>query len=309
MKQKKVSVIVPMYNVDKYIEECLDSLLQQSYNNYEIILINDGSTDKTLEKCKKYENGKIRIINQSNQGVSIARNNGLMESRGEYILFVDADDVCSKKYIEKLVEALEQENNIDMAICNYTKIIEILDNEKLADNNVIIPSKNLLNEMIQNELKEGYLWNKIFKRSIIENNNIKFENNISVWEDLYFVLEYLLKANKVIRIKDILYYYRTREGSAINRKESLKGLKHKLKILELILKNICKYEDKSSNNVIKKLYITILLKILLIEYKEKIETKDDIKEKIKEIEKIAKTINIGVKNILKYIYLKIMISI
>ena len=238
MENKKVSIIVPVYNVELYIESCLDSLLNQTYSDYEIILINDGSTDGSIEICNKYNDKKIKKINQTNKGVSIARNVGISYATGQYIMFVDADDMVSKNYIENLVASMEKYNT-DMVICKYTKEEDKLVNNESSQNveGKIINANIVLESMIENNLKEGYLWNKIFKKSIINENDLKFKDGVTVWEDLYFVMEYLSKADKICTINETLYYYRTREGSAVNRKETVIELENKIKIMELIMQN------------------------------------------------------------------------
>lgn len=118
----KVSIIVPVYNVEKYLERCLDSLINQSFHDIEILAINDGSTDRSLEILKKYEStdNRIKIINNSNVGVSETRNIGIMESKGEFIVFVDSDDWIDKDMIEKMYKFMVNEKS-DMVISTYIR--------------------------------------------------------------------------------------------------------------------------------------------------------------------------------------------
>ncbi len=304
MKNKKVSIIVPVYNVELYIENCLNSLLNQTYSNYEIILINDGSTDSSIEICNKYNDKKIKKINQINKGVSIARNVGISCATGQYIMFVDADDIVSKNYIENLVTSIEK-SSTDMVICKYTKEKDELMNSESSKNTEgkIINANTILERMIENNLQEGYLWNKIFKKSIIDENFLKFKEGVTVWEDLYFVMEYLSKADKVYTINEKLYYYRTREGSAVNRKETTTELASKIKIMELIMQNYSLIINNKNYSGIKKMYITIILKYLLKINKNN--NKEPIKERLSNVKKIKKNIKIGFKNEIKYFYLKV----
>lgn len=304
MENKKVSIIVPVYNVELCIEDCLDSLLNQTYSNYEIILINDGSTDNSIEICNKYNDKKIKKINQTNKGVSVARNVGISYATGQYIMFVDADDMVSKNYIENLVASIEK-SSTDMVICKYTKEKDELVNNESSQNieGKIINANTILESMIENNLQEGYLWNKIFKKSIIDENFLKFKEGVSVWEDLYFVMEYLSKADKVFTINEKLYYYRTREGSAVNRKETATELAGKIKIMELIMQNYSSIVNNKNYSGIKKIYSTIILKYLLKIKKNN--NKKFIKEKLSKVRKIKKNIKIGLKNEIKYFYLKI----
>lgn len=307
MNNKKVSIIVPFYNVQLYIGDCLKSLLEQTYENYEIVLINDGSTDKSEEICCKFDSKKIIKVYQENQGVSIARNNGISHAKGDYIIFVDSDDIVSKNYISELVNSLEN-FNADMSICNYTDNINEINKVKKVIKSKVVNAKEIHDNIIKNNLKEGYLWNKIFKKDVIERNNLKFQEGIRVWEDLYFVLEYLDKIKNVVILEKNLYYYRARVGSAVNSKETANGLEDKLKILKLILlKNNCKQYEENYNGI-KKLYVTILLKYLMLKANEKeLDQKNLIRTKLKEVSKLKKKVKIGLKNKIKYGYLKIII--
>lgn len=305
MENKKVSIIVPVYNVELYIEDCLNSLLNQTYSNYEIILINDGSTDNSIEICSKYNDQKIKIFNQNNKGVSIARNVGISLATGQYIMFVDADDMVSEKYIENLIKSIE-ETNTDMVVCGYTKEkAELVNKKNLQEiKGEIINANTMLENMMENNLQEGYLWNKIFKKSIINDNSLEFKEGVNVWEDLYFVIEYLSKSDKIFAINEKLYYYRTREGSAVNRKETSTDLVGKVKILELIMKNYNFIINNKNYYGIKRMYVTVLLKYLL---QIKKDNKELIKEKLSIVKKIKKDIKIGFKNEIKYFYLRIIV--
>lgn len=211
MKNYKVkySFIVPIYNSSLYLSECINSILNQDYNNYEIILINDGSTDDSIDICneyrKKYKN--IKLINQKNSGVSIARNNGIQNSNGEYILFVDSDDTIEKNYLSMI------EKNImdDLTCFGYTlfskkgKITCVL-NETLNNNQII-------SDILTSNNIGGYLWNKVFKSTIIKENDLYFEKNIAYCEDLLFVYNYLKCCNSFKYINKSLYNYRLRKSS------------------------------------------------------------------------------------------------
>lgn len=212
MDDKLVSIIIPAYNVEDYIEECVRSVLQQTYKDYEIIIIDDGSTDKTFEICENLKCSKIKIYQQKNEGVSCARNRGMEYANGDYYVFVDADDVVSTKYVETLVRSVR---NVDMAIIGYTCCINEIDKE--TDASIRTFSANvILDKLLCGTDYDGYLWNKIFKSSIIQQNNIQFEQNITIWEDMYFVLEYLKFSKKVNVMGSKLYFYRDREGSTVH---------------------------------------------------------------------------------------------
>ena len=214
MKEELVSIIIPAYNVDEYLEECVQSLLCQTYTNYEIIIIDDGSTDRTYTIGKQLasENTKIKLFHQENQGVSMARNIGMQRANGEYYIFVDADDVVMPRYIEILVACTQKAN---MGIIGYT-----LERERLATEVNLNPAYESAADITENILcgtnYDGYLWNKIFQRTMIKKYKLEFRSNIVVWEDMLFVLEYLQNCNKIAVSDAKLYYYRYREGSAVN---------------------------------------------------------------------------------------------
>jgi len=213
---KKVSIIVPIYNCQQYLKECLDSIINQTYNNIEIILIDDGSTDNSIVMCKYYKKIDSRIILKShtNRGLSITRNVGLKIATGEYIVFVDADDYIEKTYVEELYNAIEKGKN-DMAVCGYTLIyhfskyaVKKLFNEKKEDYS---KKNNNIEEVIfllEEKGMTNFVWNKIFKRDIIEKNNILFKKGFNPVEDIIFNFQYIKKINKIKIIDQSLYYYR-----------------------------------------------------------------------------------------------------
>ena len=214
MEKSFVSIIIPAYNVGSYLEECVNAFLSQTYINYEIIIIDDGSTDDTYTIGEKIalQNNKVKIIHQENQGVSIARNVGIQNACGEYYIFADADDVVAPQYIETLAVCIEKS---DMGMIGYTSNINELSFDVIT-NLVYNRAENVIENILLGTNYDGYLWNKIFRRSIIEKSNLMFRKNITVWEDLLFVLEYLRNCTEVSISDEKLYYYRYREGSAVN---------------------------------------------------------------------------------------------
>lgn len=218
---ERVSIIVPIYNVDLYLEQCIKSLINQTYKNIEIILINDGSTDSSLDICNRFKDmdNRIIVINQLNFGVSVARNNGLKLSNGKYIMFVDADDFVENDYIEKMVLAIE---SADMAICSYKECYKNSIVDKSLNRDEIIDNILAINKMFGRENFGGYLWNKIFKNEIIKKNNIQFQTNIYMCEDMLFVIKYLLKCKNVKLISNKLYNYRMRKSSMVWNQNSQK---------------------------------------------------------------------------------------
>lgn len=255
MEKGLVSVVIPAYNVEKYLEKCVCSLLKQTYKNYEIIIIDDGSTDKTFEVSKMLElrNSKVKAFHQENQGVSVARNQGMQYASGNYYLFVDADDYVSQKYVEALIYCV---NKADMAMVGYTSKTNELE-ENLDDDVCIICAKSMRNQILCGVAYDGYLWNKIFRSDIVKQNGMKFEKNVTVWEDMFFVLEYLKCSKKVHIIKNKLYYYRYREESAVNNLR-IDKYRSKYEIMKK-LKNLMSNESEQCRHKISYLYYETML--------------------------------------------------
>lgn len=209
----RISIIIPVYNCEKYLNRCLDSVLNQTYNELEIILVNDGSTDKTSDICDKYKvkDERIKVIHKENGGVSSARNVGISESSGEYIMFLDSDDWIESNMVEKMYNHISRYDDIDMVMCGCC--LEFSSKEK---NILDIKLKNKTYNSLEEYLKEfsyyrdkgvfGYSVNKIFRSSIIKNNQVLFKK-YSIAEDLFFLYDLLPYCNKIKVIEDSLYHY------------------------------------------------------------------------------------------------------
>ncbi|MGO5070048.1 glycosyltransferase family 2 protein [Roseburia faecis] len=213
-----VSVIVPVYNTEKYIERCLKSLKEQTYKNIEVILIDDGSTDNTLHVCEKYkrEDRRFSFTTKTNTGVSDTRNIGIEKAKGKYVVFVDSDDYVENDYIETLVQGMES-YDVQMACVEY-KIISG-NNQKLhryMEKDVCMNAESAINCLGDQRFFQGYLWNKIFVKDIILNNNLTFDTNIRLCEDMLFCLKYLGSISNVIYLHQAVYNYVQREGSVLN---------------------------------------------------------------------------------------------
>lgn len=242
----KLSIIVPVYNTYKYLDKCLKTLVEQKNVTckYEIIVVNDGSPDNSEEIILKYQKkytNLIKYIKKENGGISSARNEGLKHCKGEYITFVDSDDYVSLDLISTFLNNI---SNNDLFIYGYNEVYE--DSDKCVENiildkNVTMTndSKYILSMIFENKSVRGYGWNKIFKRKIIEDNKLKFDNTITYIEDLLFTIEYINKCEKVSFSKKLLYNYVQRDGSLINSKFNLKKLSS-LKAYERIIDIVSK---------------------------------------------------------------------
>ena len=214
------SVIVPVYNVKPYLSKCLDSILSQTFSDFELIIVDDGSTDGSGEICDEYalKDPRIKVFHQQNGGLSAARNTGLDHASGTYVYFADSDDYLMPELLEKGYEQFKQDCDL-VAINNY----EVnLDGKQYARNHKTgrfdfgTPEKRLdfiLNHLYKYEIS-WEVWDLIFKRSLIEQYNLRyFDNRVIFAEDQYFVICYIAHADSVISIPDPLYVYIKREGS------------------------------------------------------------------------------------------------
>lgn len=210
----KISIIVPVYNSEKYLKRCIDSLIyQKKFNDYEIILINDGSTDNSGRICDEYvkKNKNIKVFHKKNEGVSKARNLGIIEARGEYITFVDSDDYIEENMLYEFSKSIE-DNNSDIIFCgqNNISIINSQKKEYLAykfDNiTVDIFIDKYFMYYYKNFLIQGP-YNKIYKNEIIKCNNLKFDENLKICEDAIFVISCLNNSKSVSSIEGCYYNY------------------------------------------------------------------------------------------------------
>ncbi|WP_294404622.1 glycosyltransferase family 2 protein [uncultured Clostridium sp.] len=221
-----VSVIVPIYNVEKYLRKCIDSLINQTIKDIEIILVNDGSPDNSRAICEEYAEAdkRIKIINKENGGLSSARNAGFNEAESDYILFVDSDDWINKNMIEILLNEIKK-NNADIVQCRYANVIdENVDesiNEKVASK--IIDNIDALRNLYKNDsyLETVVTWNKLYKKSLFD--GIKFPEG-KLNEDEFTTHKLLFKCKKIVLIDAKLYYYRKTPDSITNSKVSIKKL-------------------------------------------------------------------------------------
>ena len=229
MSEMKVSIIIPIYNSEKTLNRLINSVVNQSYKNLEIILINDGSIDNSLKIINSFEkkDKRIKVINQKNQGVSKSRNKGLEVATGEYILFLDSDDYIDKDLI-KIVLSKFKQNKVDLVIYGfYTEIY----GEKLVSNykTCLLKDKQSIKNNLINLWKTHMLynvWNKIYKKEIIDKYNIKFPN-YDYGEDIKFNMCYIEKVQSLYSLKTPLYYYnRENKNSLTNQyRENLFDIK------------------------------------------------------------------------------------
>lgn len=212
----KVSVIMPIYNASNYLRPALESVLAQTLSEIEIICIDDGSTDKSLSIIKEYheKDQRIRIVTENNAGVSTARNKGIIRARGEYLMFLDADDFYEPNLLERLyVEAVK--NELDIAVCEYdvyntkqsrfTPAVTEDHSEILSGGEII--SKSEYPEYIL-QCMSGYVWNKLFRTSLIKDKGLMFAPELYVFEDVHFICTALAYAGRIKGITEVLVHHR-----------------------------------------------------------------------------------------------------
>jgi glycosyltransferase involved in cell wall biosynthesis len=221
MGEKLVSIIIPVYNAEKYISRCLDSIINQSYKNIQIIVIDDGSTDNgvlILDKYKEDDN-RISVYRTENRGVSYARNLGIEKAKGEYFVFVDADDFVQKDMIEKMYYRLLSDGS-DICVCNVwrtngdkSKIQSNRKDEQIVLFNSIEKEEYMITFLLR-QVHAYCVWNKMYKRSLIDKNNIRFAANSEMYpEDMLFNLMYFTGVTRISWISEALYNHIKRKNS------------------------------------------------------------------------------------------------
>ncbi|MBQ8784718.1 MAG: glycosyltransferase family 2 protein [Alphaproteobacteria bacterium] len=263
------SIIIPIYNAEKYLDECLHSIVNQTINNIEIICINDGSTDNSIEIIKKYsiQDDRIKVIDKKNEGTEVARNVGLDTAIGKYIAFLDADDYVKNTYIEKMVEAIET-NYADSVQCNY----KTFGYHQKRKHRLLSIKENGLYEV--NKVYNDLITAALFKKEIIENNKIRIPC-VRYRGDMYFKMCYLMSSNNTYLLSDVLYFYRFHENSLVsiylesNNKARYTYEVEYVKLLKILLK----FMKKSNKTIIWKdriiLHITSSLKRCTVRYGKK----------------------------------------
>ena len=223
IEKDKISVIVPVYNVEKYLNRCVESIINQTYKNLEIILIDDGSTDASSQMCDAYEDNRIVVIHKENEGLGLSRNVGISKATGEYILFVDSDDYLDEDMIENLYTDMK-ENNADTCIGGYKRVYadRVEEYKNIYAGQVFYDEEIISNVLVKMFGKYGKIddhiemsvWKVLFSRDIIINNNIKFPSEKEfISEDIIFDTAYYPKSKRLCISGDIGYNYCDNFGS------------------------------------------------------------------------------------------------
>ncbi len=259
--EELISVIVPVYNSEKTLGRCLNSILQQVYNKIEVICVNDGSQDNSLSILEKFKifDKRIKVISKVNEGVSVARNEGIKVSNGQYILFVDSDDYIEKNMILDLYQAIKKVRG-DIAIEGYREIDQERDIE-VYDYKNCIKKKEFLLKCIQNT--GGVVCSKLYKANLIKQNNILFRKNLSLSEDLIFAIECIKKAERLVQIEEADYVY-DRRNEKYRKVDVIERLKKNITVHDLIVELLEDQEIEGKKEIFKK-RITLIIYVNLLE--------------------------------------------
>ena len=227
----KISIIVPVYNTQDYLETCLDSIVNQTYKNLQILLINDGSTDNSYTICKKYKarDSRIELLNRVNSGQAVARNLGLDYATGDYIAFVDSDDAISLDLFAEMAQIISKNSNVSVfqfpIFLNYTandaRLIRF-------ENQLIKGKKQLLQSLIDKNILSWLVCNKLIKKELL--NKLRFKEKM-IYEDNYFVLDLIAITDSIYICDKGIYYYFKRKNSTTTSKHTLQKEKDTLKVL------------------------------------------------------------------------------
>lgn len=258
-----VSIIIPIYNVEKYLEKCLESIRAQTYQDLEIILVNDGSTDQSLQICEAYaqKDARIHVIDKVNEGVAIARNTGIAHATGDYIAFIDPDDWIEPLMFENMVKAL-QETNSPVCLCDFFKDTQkrsqpkrfefketLLVGEQIVEHliNGMIGMPDLLPKYVY---IMGCVWRGLYRRSFISQHQLHFEPGLSVMEDLVFMVQTLLKCEQVAVVHEPYYHYVQHASSTLHSYND-KMWTDQLKVYELLEASIreARLEEQMRNRL------------------------------------------------------------
>lgn len=212
----KISVVMPIYNAIDYLHIALESVVSQTLRDIEIICVDDGSTDRSLDVLKDFQkrDDRVRIITENNAGPSIARNKGLSRARGEYVIFLDADDFYEPTLLEKMYECAVK-GELDVVIAKFDIYNErkakfesniSSDHSELFADGKVVSASEFPDYIFQ--CTSGYVWNKLYKRSFIADNELSFDPEVRVFEDTYFVMTSIAVANRIGKVREVLMHHR-----------------------------------------------------------------------------------------------------
>ncbi len=252
-----VSIIVPIYNAENYLRRCVDSILNQEYTDFELLLVNDGSTDASGDICEEYgdQDPRVIVIQKENTGVSDSRNRALDRARGKYLQFLDSDDWITPDATRLFVRAAE-EYGCDMVISDFYRVVgERLSTKGDIEEEGVLTREEFAAHMMENpaDFYYGVLWNKLYRRDIVEEHNLRMDTDINWCEDFMFNLEYIRYAKVFYALHAPIYYYVKRKGSLASQGINIsKTVKMKLNVFEYynnFYKHVLEEEDYEKNRL------------------------------------------------------------
>lgn len=286
-----VSIIVPVYNVEKYLEKCLDSLINQTYRNLQIILVDDGSTDGSGTICDRYaaKDDRIQVIHKKQSGVSAARNTGLEAVKGSYICFADSDDWIDEKMIETMYENMVEEK-AQISIIGYDMVWEDGRSQKKSDENAyyVWNQREAIAQWMIQKIFKGFMWDKMFAWEIFA--GIRFPEDRSYMEDVAIGLDLFARAEKVVYSGKIGYHYLQRQGSATNsgfQEREFLGITEAEKMIRFSKNHQGIYDKEAYSRLLINVY-TILERIVLTGSKKDKERIPELKKVLREYRKYIK---------------------
>lgn len=280
-KLKTLSIIIPNYNSGKLLLRCINSILKETSDDYEIVIVDDGSTDNSIQLLP--DNAKIKVFRQENNGVSSARNKGLKNAKAKYIMFVDADDTLSPDWGKEL--AALRTGKADLVVynyCNDCKKITIINQGKkyIADECSMYIEKSL-----KNPTKYMTVWGKFFKSTIIKNNSLKFDPDLRLGEDGQFVLQYLMKAQNIEERPTYMYHYQNNSNSVMRTFDRSK-VKDYLFSLKETRKIIINQKSEKLNHWFS-FYIAMHVNLMMVHQVFDVENKEAYRNKISLMKEIV----------------------
>lgn len=250
----RFSIIIPVYNVEKYLTKCIESVFMQTYTNYEVIFVDDGSTDSSSVICDNLadNSGKIRVIHQKNQGLSAARNTGIDNAIGEYLIFLDSDDYWDDKNALLEISQIIDEKNVEVVTWSLKKYIEDTGEIEAKHKKIPLLYKNgkteIVKALLQNRLYRACAWDKAVKRSLITENSLYFKLG-DTSEDIEWAAELMICMKAIEILPKDFYVYRQRKGS-ITKTKSQKNLNDLVKHVE----NCIKFGEAISDKLFREVY-------------------------------------------------------
>lgn len=280
-----VSIIVPVYNVEKYLEKCLDSLIKQTYRNLQIILVDDGSGDSSGTICDRYagQDNRIQVIHKKQSGVSAARNTGLEAATGSYLCFADSDDWIDENMIEIMYENMIKEK-AQISVIGYDMVWEDGRSQKKSDENAcyVWNQREAIAQWMTQKIFKGFMCDKMFAREIFA--GIRFPEDRSYMEDVAIGLDLFARADKVVYSGKIGYHYLQRQGSATNsgfQERELLGIAEAEKMIRFSKEHQGLYDREAYSRLLINVY-TILERIVLTGSKKDKERIPELKNVLRE---------------------------